>query len=1280
MLLWWLLIALMLACNACHRDFRNFQALSNHRSSCKKVKAQNAAKQARRRARIEEAAAQAAVMDMDVVQNDLKPDMADNADCDMDIPIPGPSNAAVAGLALPPTRSGRQRTFPAAYKDYLPSLPTSLPHMPRPIPRNPPQPRESTPEPSPEPEPAIKTSTFETEPNEFGLYRVYTTYPANDPEESLCLDDMCDDPGISVARDTLNERTGLSGFGSRVTTAGKDFFAPFLNATVYRLMNWFYSGSNMKSLAELDALVDVIRAPDFDPEDLQGFSAARELARLDNDFVDQSFHPDDGWRESSVKIRLPAEKVKHASEQDAPEFEVKGVYHRSLLDVIRTACTEPVARAFHWIPFRLFWKPSPDEPSQRVITEVYNSDAFITEHEKIQAQPRDPGCNLETAIIAILLWSDSTHLANFGTASLWPIYLFFGNQSKYSRSKPTSFAAHHLAYLPKIPNIVQDIYGDIFGGMAASAATLTHLKRELMHAIWLLLLDPEFMHAYVHGIVVKCADGVTRRLFPRFFTYSADYPEKVLLATIRYLANCPCPRCLIDKDQIFKMGTKFDRRQRENTREDTPNRRSWIERARQFIFEKGLGVMSAAVERLLKPRSWVPTRNAFSERLAEFGFNFYSMFVPDLLHEFELGVWKSVFTHLLRVLYAAGEDKIQILNRRFRQVPTFGRDTIRKFSNNASGMKKLAARDFEDLLQCAIPVFEGLLPAPHNGIILDLLFDLAVWHAFAKLRLHTSTTLLFHDKATTTLGQTIRRFSNKTCSTFKTYELPSEEAARGRREARYAAATDPDGRKTKKSKKNDGPRQRQFNMSTYKLHALGDYVKTISMYGTTDNYSTQVGELEHRRVKRFYARTNKRRQFAAQIAKHQLREQRLWKMRTQQQTTRDASTVPTNSPAVPFEESEPLPPSPPTKRYHVSDSQKHFENVTDWLNRTAGDPATVDFLPRLKNHLLRRVLGQPFDGEEVKYSDDDRNSLTIIKNRLYKHKTIRFNYTTYDMRRAQDTVNPRTHPDVMVLAHEDDAESNPHPYWYARVIGIFHAEVRHAGTTSNSSETRAVDFLWVRWFGRDLQHRSGWKAKRLHRVGFVDSAEPEAFGFLDPADVIRAVHMIPAFAFGHTSDLLAPSIARQLVENDEDWVYYYVGMFVDRDMFMRFVGGGVGHKGLWYALGWVLEVTRLAFCGEAEAVDADDIEGSETEGGADLPPADVGLPNTLEELLSEGMQVDAEASENDDEGYSSNEEDQNSEDDEDDDEVGDLEGNDLGPDDGEETVEDPFQAAGYAPL
>lgn len=47
-----------------------------------------------------------------------------------------------------------------------------------------------------------------------------------------------------------------------------------------------------------------------------------------------------------------------------------------------------------------------------------------------------------------------------------------------------------------------------------------------MHAVWTKILDPEFIHAYCYGIVIKCIDGVERRIYPRVFTYSADYPEK----------------------------------------------------------------------------------------------------------------------------------------------------------------------------------------------------------------------------------------------------------------------------------------------------------------------------------------------------------------------------------------------------------------------------------------------------------------------------------------------------------------------------------------------------------------------------------------------------------------------------------------------------------------------------------------------------------------------------------------------------------------------------------
>ena len=87
-----------------------------------------------------------------------------------------------------------------------------------------------------------------------------------------------------------------------------------------------------------------------------------------------------------------------------------------------------------------------------------------------------------------------------------------------------------------------------------------------------------------------------------------------------------------------------------------------------------------------------------------------------------------------------------------------------------------------------------------------------------------------------------------------------------------------------------------------------------------------------------------------------------------------------------------------------------------------------------------------------------------------------------------------------------------------------------------------MEFLWVRWFGYDLNHHAGWAARRLHCIGFIPSEDPGAFGFLDPKDVIRGVHLILGYAYGVTAELLLPSIGRHPQENDVDWVYYYMNM------------------------------------------------------------------------------------------------------------------------------------------
>lgn len=89
-----------------------------------------------------------------------------------------------------------------------------------------------------------------------------------------------------------------------------------------------------------------------------------------------------------------------------------------------------------------------------------------------------------------------------------------------------------------------------------------------------------------------------------------DHLHRVLLATIRNLGDCPCPRCLIPKRDIYKVGTVVDREHRKTkARTDDEARRRRVDLARGFVYgEQQVPVNGVAVENLLKERSEVPTR------------------------------------------------------------------------------------------------------------------------------------------------------------------------------------------------------------------------------------------------------------------------------------------------------------------------------------------------------------------------------------------------------------------------------------------------------------------------------------------------------------------------------------------------------------------------------------------------------------------------------------------------------------------------------------------------
>ncbi len=169
---------------------------------------------------------------------------------------------------------------------------------------------------------------------------------------------------------------------------------------------------------------------------------------LDDSLAKSSLHAQ--FTESAVDILVPSGAVGIPPKI----FSVPGLLHRKLTTTISDAFNGPLSHLFHFSPFQLYHKSPITNKEERIFGELYTSDAFLYEHEEVQRHtllpPNDLECKREKIVAALMFSSDATHLAQFGNAKAWPIYLMLGNLSKYIRAQPNSGAMYHLAYLPSV--------------------------------------------------------------------------------------------------------------------------------------------------------------------------------------------------------------------------------------------------------------------------------------------------------------------------------------------------------------------------------------------------------------------------------------------------------------------------------------------------------------------------------------------------------------------------------------------------------------------------------------------------------------------------------------------------------------------------------------------------------------------------------------------------------------------------------------------------------------
>ena len=89
---------------------------------------------------------------------------------------------------------------------------------------------------------------------------------------------------------------------------------------------------------------------------------------------------------------------------------------------------------------------------------------------------------------------------------------------------------------------------------------------------------------------------------------NAKKVHRVLLSTIKNNADHPCPRCLVQKINTIKMGTRLDMRNRlTNIRIDDHVRQTTVKTARRLVFEEGIPLGSERLKTVLGKYSGIPT-------------------------------------------------------------------------------------------------------------------------------------------------------------------------------------------------------------------------------------------------------------------------------------------------------------------------------------------------------------------------------------------------------------------------------------------------------------------------------------------------------------------------------------------------------------------------------------------------------------------------------------------------------------------------------------------------
>ncbi|KAJ3509195.1 hypothetical protein NLJ89_g5347 [Agrocybe chaxingu] len=263
------------------------------------------------------------------------------------------------------------------------------------------------------------------------------------------------------------------------------------------------------------------------------------------------------------------------------------------------------------------------------------------------------------------LYADQTKLSSFGSQKGYPIMARLANLPSEIRNGKGLGGGRVVGWLP----IVDDVDDEHL-----NQKNFVDFKRVVWHECFRELLSSIATLSRT-GFSVVCGDGIERLLFPIILILAADYEEQSVMTLIRgFRGLCPCPVCLVSRDELSKPEI---------------GRLRSMEETQALVAEAQAG--KAGIEAKLKERGLRPVENAFWDVELSDPYKAVSW---DRMHSYAGGLGgKHIWPLLQKYIRGLGVAVSRKVDERWRDFNHFSKIVDIKFSD---------ATKFEHLLKIAL--------------------------------------------------------------------------------------------------------------------------------------------------------------------------------------------------------------------------------------------------------------------------------------------------------------------------------------------------------------------------------------------------------------------------------------------------------------------------------------------------------------------------------------------------------------------------------------------------